>query len=63
MDEIRDYYKAHAATHATPLATSYFGAGYPGIAQWTLDRSRDPKLSATRFSGNRPARRSFDGVD
>jgi cephalosporin-C deacetylase-like acetyl esterase len=36
MDEIRDYYRAHAGTPATPLGTSYYGAGYPGIAGWTF---------------------------
>jgi hypothetical protein len=51
MDEIRDYYKAHAATPATPLATSYYGAGYPGIAQWPERRIQSEAAGTSTFDG------------
>ena len=51
MDEIRDYYKAHAGTSATPLATSYYGAGYPGIAQWSERRVQSESAGTSTVDG------------
>jgi hypothetical protein len=51
MDEIRDYYKAHAGTRATPLATSYYGAGYAGIAQWPERRIQWEAAGTSTFDG------------
>ncbi len=51
MDEIRDYYKARAGTRATPLATSYYGAGYPGVAQWTERQIQGEPAGTSTFDG------------
>jgi hypothetical protein len=36
LDEIRDYYRAHANRPSKALSTIYYGPGYPGINQWRV---------------------------
>jgi len=65
MDEIRDYYKAHAGTRATPLAASYHGAGYPGIAQWAFTPRQaqgERNVSGARVEWESAGTSIFDGT-